>query len=406
VDATAHGSLASRFKVSGYPTLFVFRNGKDSPYNGPREAPGIIEYMKKQVGPAAKPLATEADFKTFTTLSADRDYVIVGFFPPAKAKSSQLYSAFMVLANKLRDDVVFGVVSDTDIIKKQVDADEAIVAYKSYDDKKAVYRGEPRKQLVEDWLQTQSLPIVGEITADKEQRYSKRGLPIARCFMKVDWSSANTKHMTYYTSRLEKVATEYTNRIVVAVADIHKYDQHKVEDAGLTGKDFGLVIEKGRQRYRMEKAFSEANLKKFFSDFFDNKLEAYIKSAPAPEPNDGPVKVVVGTNFQSIVNDPDKDVLLEFYAPWCGHCKQLAPKFDKLGEKFKDLSNIVIAKIDATANDYPSEYEVSGYPTIYFKPAGKHSRPIRFEGGEREVSDFVSFIKKHAVNPVTFKKKK
>jgi len=135
-------------------------------------------------------------------------------------------------------------------------------------------------------------------------------------------------------------------------------------------------------------------------------LEPFIKSAPAPEPNDGPVKVVVGSNFQSIVNDPDKDVLLEFYAPWCGHCKQLAPKFEKLGEKFKDVSNIVIAKIDATANDYPPDYEVSGYPTIYFKPAGKHSKPVRFEGGEREVSDFVSFIKKHAVNPVSFKKKK
>lgn len=38
-------------------------------------------------------------------------------------------------------------------------------------------------------------------------------------------------------------------------------------------------------------------------------------------------------NFDEIVNDPTKDVLIEFYAPWCGHCKTLAPKFDELGEK-------------------------------------------------------------------------
>ncbi len=44
------------------------------------------------------------------------------------------------------------------------------------------------------------------------------------------------------------------------------------------------------------------------------------------------VQVVVAKNFREIV-DQDKDVLIEFYAPWCGHCKQLAPKYDELAEK-------------------------------------------------------------------------
>lgn len=45
------------------------------------------------------------------------------------------------------------------------------------------------------------------------------------------------------------------------------------------------------------------------------------------------LQVVVAENFDAIVNDDSKDVLIEFYAPWCGHCKNLEPKYKELGEK-------------------------------------------------------------------------
>lgn len=42
---------------------------------------------------------------------------------------------------------------------------------------------------------------------------------------------------------------------------------------------------------------------------------------------------MVAENFDEIVNNENKDVLIEFYAPWCGHCKNLEPKYKELGEK-------------------------------------------------------------------------
>lgn len=84
---------------------------------------------------------------------------------------------------------------------------------------------------------------------------------------------------------------------------------------------------------------------------------------------------VVGSTFNDIVmvpsptsvsvsinrcQDPSKDVLLEFYAPWCGHCKSLAPVYKKLAKYVKGVKDLVIAKIDGTANYHPPEFEVSG----------------------------------------------
>lgn len=48
------------------------------------------------------------------------------------------------------------------------------------------------------------------------------------------------------------------------------------------------------------------------------------------------IQVLVAENFDSIVNDDSKDVLIEFYAPWCGHCKNLEPKYNELGEKVRN----------------------------------------------------------------------
>jgi len=58
---------------------------------------------------------------------------------------------------------------------------------------------------------------------------------------------------------------------------------------------------------------------------------------------------------------------------------------------------LVIAKMDATANDVPPTFQVHGFPTLYWVPKGQPNNPQRYEGG-REVKDFISYIAEHSTN--------
>lgn len=103
------------------------------------------------------------------------------------------------------------------------------------------------------------------------------------------------------------------------------------------------------------------------------------------------VTILSSSNFEAIVKDPTKFVLVEFYAPWCGHCKSLAPTYEKLAQVYEGEDSVVIANLDATENrEIGQEYDVSGFPTIKYFPQNNKGG-MTYESG-RSLDSFVSFI--------------
>lgn len=115
VDCTEGGKeTCNKNSVTGYPTLKIFRNGEFSQeYNGPRDAAGIVKYMKAQVGPSSKELNSEADLNKF--LNAEQEVSVVGFFE----KETDLKVSFLKLADKLREKVRFAHTSSKALLDKQ-----------------------------------------------------------------------------------------------------------------------------------------------------------------------------------------------------------------------------------------------------------------------------------------------
>lgn len=162
-----------------------------------------------------------------------------------------------------------------------------------------------------------------------------------------------------------------------------------VQGAGATGNVFPTLVAinantNAQLAYDETLEFNVANVGKWLDGLFDGTTTTFKKSEPVPENNDGPVTVLVAKNFDSVVSG--KPAFVKYYAPWCGHCKTLAPVFDELGASFQG-KNVVIGKIDATAN-YVAE-QIQGFPTLVWYDASGNSE--RYEGG-RDLDSLKAFV--------------
>ena len=105
----------------------------------------------------------------------------------------------------------------------------------------------------------------------------------------------------------------------------------------------------------------------------------------------GDVVHLTPQDFDEVVNG-ESNVLVEFYAPWCGHCKNLAPEWKIAGETFTESDDIVIAAFDATTdNALASKFDVKGYPTIKYFPKGNKDMPEEYQGG-RQAEGIVKWV--------------
>uniref|UniRef100_A0A8C5WGP5 Protein disulfide-isomerase n=1 Tax=Leptobrachium leishanense TaxID=445787 RepID=A0A8C5WGP5_9ANUR len=396
VDCTSNSATCNKFGVSGYPTLKIFRDGAESgSYDGPRTADGIVSTLKKQAGPPSVDLRSGEEFEKFI---ADKDPSVIGFFRDSYGPT---HSEFLKAANSLRENYRFGHTDQDDLVNKYDSNGEGVVIFRpprltnKFEDATVSFPAHEKitSNKIKTFIQEHIFGLCPHMTEDNREQIQGKDLLVA--YFDVDYDK-NAKGSNYWRNRVMMVAKKFADAgkttLNYAVAD-RKTFGHEVSELGLDASAgdlpvVGIKNSKG-EKFVMQEEFTRDGkaLERFLQDFFDGKLKRYLKSEPIPENNDGPVKVVVAENFDELVNDESKDVLIEFYAPWCGHCKNLEPKYKELGEKLAEDPNIVIAKMDATANDVPSSYEVRGFPTIFFSPAGSKSAPKKYEGG-REVSDF------------------
>eukprot|EP01135_Chromosphaera_perkinsii_P009449 Nk52_evm7s1762 gene=Nk52_evmTU7s1762 len=405
VDATVENELASKYGVSGYPTLKIFRKGNEFPYEGPREEEGIVKYLSSMSGPATTLLESKSDVEKKRNMGVST--AIIAFVEEGKTMDK----FFQEKALSLRSSFKCGHVYSADVANEMGVPMNSIVVYQpkvlnhKWERNEAVYEGDATEGAFGAWMEENGFPIVGVITSDLADVYAERK-PLLTVFADIDYRK-DPKGSNYFRNRILKVAKDYPDDIVFSLANKGEF-MSKIGDLPDVSSQTTVVLiedKNGKKYYQPGMKFAPEEIKSFADDFVHGKLSPFVKSQEPPANNDGPVTVLTGKTFEELAMNNEKDVLVEFYAPWCGHCKNLEPKYNQVGEKFADNENVVIAKIDATANDYPNFFQVQGFPTIFWLPGKDKFNPQKYEGG-REVEDFVEYINSHTSYPLKSSKKK
>jgi len=384
--------LIKNFNIQGYPTLFLFRDGKPSEFRGGRTKNAIIQYLEKQLHPALTELKNSAEAYDFST--SDKVVVIAHL-----SKDDDSFKVFQEVSNVLRDDYRFGFVSDEKSVEiLSLGAAPSLTVFKKFDDGRTDYTGEFSASEITSFVRVNAVPLVDEVGPENYRFYVDTGLPLV--FVFVNPSDTDVKEETLRT--IKPIAAEFRGVLNFVWIDSVRYAGHG-QNLGLSGKVTPAIVihvlkDNTRYIYPEDSEFTSSSIFNWFDSYTSGDLIPHLKSEPIPTENDGPVTVIVGKTFEEIVLESDKDVMMEFYAPWCGHCKSLAPIYDQVGEFYKG-SNVIIAKMDATLNDAKG-VEIQGFPTIKFYKAGQKSAPLDFDG-DRTLEGFKAYISKHASAPST-----
>nr|ABK96365.1 unknown [Populus trichocarpa x Populus deltoides] len=393
VDANedANKEIASQYDVKGFPTIVILRKGGKSvqEYKGPREADGIVEYLKKQSGPASAELKSDDDATGFI---GDKKVVIVGVFPKF---SGEEFENFLAVAEKLRSDYEFGHTLDAKYLPRGESSVSGplVRLFKPFDEL-FVDSKDFNVDALEKFVEESSIPIVTLFNKDPSNHpfvVKYFDSPLAKAMLFMNFSSENGDSIR--TKYQEVAGLHKGDGLVFLLGDVEA-SQGALQYFGLKEDQVPLIVIQTTdgQKYLKANLVSD-QIAPWLKEYKEGKVPPFKKSEPIPEVNDEPVKIVVADSLDELVTKSGKNVFLEFYAPWCGHCQKLAPILEEVAISFQSDADVVIAKLDATANDIPSDtYDVKGFPTIFFRSAT--GKLVQYEG-DRTKQDIIDFIEKN-----------
>ena len=390
VDATENPEIAKMFGVAGYPTLKFFRSGQSIAYNGGRKASDIVKWVEKKITPLTLSLNSQEEIEKFIK---SNDVNIIAFF---KDKDHAAIKNIMALAEDLDGyGYKFGITSTADALSDYDIEEEGVYIFKDFDDKPAKYRGKTFAYPdLKFFIHDNALPLLIEFSPRLPPRIFASINPALYLIV-----SSVSNDYEAQKELAAKLATEYKRKINIVLLDVDNEKNMGFCDFFLGFKKSDApamrLVHGMQDKYEPKSgSFSEDSVKNYINDRLGGSGVGWTTSEKLSEDWDkNPVKVLVAKNFAEVIKKT-KHVFVEFYAPWCGHCKNLAPIWDELAKKLEDRDDVMIAKLDSTVNQIDS-VKIPGYPSLLlFKGSEASNTPYN---GERNLDGLLNFLEDHGI---------
>ncbi|XP_032183371.1 protein disulfide-isomerase-like protein of the testis isoform X3 [Mustela erminea] len=347
VDITVEKELQKEFDVKKAPELKLFFEGNRSEpisCKGVVESTALVVWLRRQISQKAFLFNNTQQVVEFVN---SRPLVIIGFFQDLEEEVAELFYDMI----KDFPELTFGVISISNVIGRfHVTLDSVLVFKKG----KIVKREELINDITNKHVLNQV--IKGHLT-DFVIEYNTEIL-----FILVNADEPRNGHILKYF-RITEV-----NIPCVQILNLSSDARYKMPSEEITYE----------------------NLKKFGHSFLNRNAKKHQSSEDIPKYWDqGPVKQLVGKNFNVVVFDKERDVFVMFYAPWSDKCKALFPVLEELGRKYQNHSTVTIAKMDITANDIQLMY-LDRYP--FFRLFPIDSQQAVLYTGEHTLRGFSDFL--------------
>ena len=402
VDGVQDKELADRYGAAGWPTLKVFNRGVVFGHAGSRDKKSLVAAMKHQ----ARPALTEVkyDYALEATLKRADTTNVVGYF---KEKSSPMYGQLAKAANELRESnfnmmCTFNASYEANVVIVHLpghlvtDFEQPSYAFK---DEKAT------AEKIVKFIKDKSFPLVDHRTRGNPRNGHK---PQLVAYFKADFGYHYRKDTEYVRDMVAAVAKEHVGApLRFAIADVDELAD-ELRSLGLADNEDDVrvaVLGDGGSKYVMpplpkDQIFSPDHLRAFIKSLRSGEIEPVLKSEPVPESQNATsaVRVLVAKSYTEEVHNSDRDAIVFFHAPWCGHCMEFGPKYEELAAKSANKTSsgrhpVAFFKIDGTANDAPPMFPtIQGYPTIFFVKAADKMNPVQYSG-DRSLKSLRKFIK-------------
>uniref|UniRef100_A0A3Q4AKY4 Thioredoxin domain-containing protein n=1 Tax=Mola mola TaxID=94237 RepID=A0A3Q4AKY4_MOLML len=386
LDVSKEKDLAEELNATGLPTIKLYLSGDK--YNPdvcpvPQSSNSILTWLKRRAGSAAD-LVTD-----LSQSEASEELTVVGFFKELNHEYVQVYYA----AALSLPDVNFAVTQDDEVISKYGLTHDIILLLKKSKLIQA-YKMMPqtsKEQLVVFITVYQMDPVTEYTGKTAAQILSSPVLSHALLFV-----SRSSGDFARIHSAFSSAAEAFRMKILFVWVNVDEPRNGRLMEY-FRVRDFEAPLVRmvnltDHVTYHLPSdTLDVESIRRFCRSYLEGEAKAKMQSEPPPEGwDEQPVKELVGMNLEEVAFNPHRTVFVLFYLPYSQASRTLFPLWEELAEATKEREDVVIARIDASANDINMSMQGS-YPSLCLFPA-LHAERVVLYSGERKLEDLMKFL--------------